>query len=450
MRSFIDFYRKKARTWFLMTITLLTLLAILSSCSKIPLEPAPYVVYIKADGLYYALLDGTETKIREGSNFIYPLVSKSGSYIAYTQNKHLFIYDVKNQESREISDQMEHYYSSYDWLDDDRLVYGSFEEPGIRVLNSITNETMEIQDDYYYVAVKAKDESKAYASRFNKWQTSEGKFVSNEGIVEMDFSNKSKEAAGLNMNLIIKGRKSTEEAIGYSPLVWNTSEGSKYIFIMEKPASGSLSADGIGVGVYDLEQKMHWELKDVIALAYANNLVINSKDSSQIGLVRGEDREMINNKEVVILEVLENQSYTGTEFLDKNLLAMTPSFSSDGKKLFYSATEQILNQHDAIENPYEQWKKQPHHIYEYDLEARKTTQITSGEVFDFMPASIGEELLFIRSKGENRYDLLIKSKNSERILAKDLIFSGGDNNSPFEFYGHTDTEKGMSIYQGKA
>ena len=59
-------------------------------------ENESFVVYIKEDGLYYSYLDNmAEIKIHEGKEFIYPLISEKGSYIAYTKGKSFYIYDIK-------------------------------------------------------------------------------------------------------------------------------------------------------------------------------------------------------------------------------------------------------------------------------------------------------------------------------------------------------------------
>ncbi len=50
---------------------------------------------------------------------------------------------------------------------------------------------------------------------------------------------------------IIEGRQSTDTMLGYDPTISKISEDGRYVFIMEKFASGSTSADYAGIGLYD-------------------------------------------------------------------------------------------------------------------------------------------------------------------------------------------------------
>lgn len=66
------------------------------ACSILPNNTAEennsFVVYIKEDGLYYSYLNGGDgIEIHEGKEFAYPLISKTGNYIAYTKDKSLYI-----------------------------------------------------------------------------------------------------------------------------------------------------------------------------------------------------------------------------------------------------------------------------------------------------------------------------------------------------------------------
>ncbi len=97
------FYKKNSKKRFI--ISLFAIVLIISSgftiaCNIMPAravdENNPFVVYIKDDGLYYSYLDnGEEFKIQEGKEFIYPIISKTGMYIAYTHGTDLYVYDLK-------------------------------------------------------------------------------------------------------------------------------------------------------------------------------------------------------------------------------------------------------------------------------------------------------------------------------------------------------------------
>jgi len=408
------------------------------------------VVYIKEDGLYYSYLDGKgETKIHDGNSFEYPLISNSGNYIAYTKEESLFIYSVKDESYEKIDDGIEHYYRSYDWIGDTSIIYGSNDNPGFTIFNVLSKEKRPHLDDYYYTGLMSSN-NKVYGSRHNRWTTAEGDFWANDGIVEIDLNNYDENKKQFSTNIILEGRRSTDEMIGSNPVVWDISADGRYIYIMERSASASLSSDGIGIGIYDVKEKTHTKLTGIDTLSYKNHLAINPS-THMIGLIGGGGRDMFVNKEVVLLNINKDKSYHSIKVTDEDLVTMTPSFTLDGKKLLYSATEAIdpktITDYNQI---YNEWEKQAYSIYEYDLDSSQVRKLTEGDNFDFMPISISsDELLFSRYKGNDYYSLIKLVNGRENIVADDIIFSGGKDNQPFGYYGHIDTERGMDVFISK-
>lgn len=448
--SFKTTRRKQIVSLFVGVLILVS--GLTAACSILPSKVTKgndsFVVYIKEDGLYYSYLDnGNEIKIHEGNNFEYPLISKEGAYIAYTKGDSLYIYNVKDKTYEEIDDEIEHYYMSYDWIDDESIIYGSHNKPGFKVLNLSSGEITEHLDEYFYTGLVSSNERKVYATKINKWTTAEGVFWSNEGIVEIDLKKYDKKGKNFFTNIIVEGRKSTEDTIGYNPIAWNVSPDGRYIYIMEKPASESLSSDGMGIGIYDVKEKTHTELADMVTLSYKNHLAINP-NNNVIGLIEGAGREMIENKEVILVNINKDKSYKAINFMDRDLVAMTPSFSLDGKRLFYSATKNLGQVTKGLETSiYERWHNQPHYIYQYDLDTSKVEQITEGEDFDFMPVDISNnEILFTRYKADDYYSLIKLANGKENIVADNIMFRGGKGNYSFGFYGHIDTEMGMDVF----
>ncbi len=424
-------------------------------CSILPnntLEDSDsFVVYLKGDGLYYSDLDGKdEIKIHEGNSFEYPLISTEGNYIAYTKEDSLYIYSVKDKRYEKIDDGIEHYYRSYDWIDDTSLIYGSDKKPGFTVFNVLSKERREHLDEYNYIGLMSSKNGVVYGSKFSRWTTAEGEFMANDGIVEINLNNYDEDKKQFSTNIVVEGRRSTDEMIGYNPIVWNISAEGRYIYIMEKPASGSLSSDGIGIGIYDTKEKTHTEFTDITTLSYKDHLAINP-DNNIIGLIEGAGRDMIENKNVVLLNMNRDKTYHITNVTDEDLVTMTPTFTSDGKKLLYSATEAIdPKMIDDYNQGYRDWENQPHNIYEYDLKSRKIRKITEGNDFDFMPIDISKnEILFIRYKGNDYYSLIKLVDGKENIVADNIIFSGGKDNYPFGFYGHIHTDMGMDMFISK-
>ena len=410
-----------------------------------------FVVFIKEDGLYYSYLSGgNETKIHEGNRFEYPLISSGGNYIAYTKEDSLYIYSVKDKSYEKIDDGIEHYYRSYDWIDDTSIIYGLGEKSGFTVLNVLSKERTEHLDEYYYTGLMSSKNDMVYGRKERRWTTAEGNFGSNDGIVEINLNNYDGNKKQFSTNIIVEGRKTTDETIGYNPVVWDISADGRYIYIMEKPASGSLSSDVIGIGIYDVKEKTHTKFTDIDTLSYKNHLAINTNNNT-IGLIEGAGRDMIENKNVVLVNINKDKSYDIISITDENFVAMTPSFTLDGKKLLYSATEAIypstITDYNQI---YNNWEKQPYSIYEYDLKSSQVRKITEGNDFDFMPIGISnDEILFIRYKGNDYYSFIKLVDGKENIVADNIMFSGGKDNHPFGFYGHIHTEMGMDIFISK-
>ena len=416
-----------------------------------PGESDSFVVYIKGDGLYYSYLDGEdEIQIHEGNSFEYPLISPGGNYVAYTKEDSLYIYSMKDESYEKIDDGIDHYYRSYDWIDDTSIIYGSGEKSGFTVLNVLSKERRSHLDEYYYTGLMSSKNDIVYGRKDSRWTTAEGDFMTNDGIVEINLNNYDKNKKQFSTNIIVEGRKSTDEMIGYNPVVWDISADGRYVYIMEKSASGSLSSDVIGIGIYDVKEKTHTKFTDIDTLSYKNHLAINP-DNNIIGLIEGAGRDMIENKNVALFNINKDKSYDIINVTDEDFVAMTPSFTSDGKKLLYSATEAIdpntITDYNQI---YNNWEKQPYSIYEYDLKSSQVRKITEGNDFDFMPMDISnDEILFIRYKGNDYYSFIKLDNGKENIVADNIMFSGGKDNRPFGFYGHTHTEMGMDIFISK-
>ncbi len=445
--------KKQAMSLFVAILILISGLTV--ACSILPNnileENDSFVVYIKEDGLYYSYLSGEEeVKIHDGNSFEYPLISNNGNHIAYTKEDSLYIYSLKDESYEIIDDGIDHYYRSYDWSDDTSLIYGSVEKPGFKVLNVLSKERTEHLDEYYYAGLMSSKENMVYSSKINRWTTEEGDFITNDSIVEINLNNYDENKKQFATNIIVEGRKSTDDTIGYNPVVWDVSADGRYIYIMEKPASGSLSSDAIGIGIYDVKEKTHTKFADIDTLSYKNHLAINPS-ADMIGLIEGAGRDMFENKKVILLNINKDKSYDSINISDKDLVAMTPSFTLDGKKLLYSAAEAISPNNITDYNQiYNEWEKQPYSIYEYDLGSSRVRKITEGNDFDFMPMSISDgEILFSRYKGNDYYSLIKLSNGKENIVSDDIMFSGGKDNHPFGYYGHIHTEMGMDIFINK-
>lgn len=404
------------------------------------------VAYIKDDGLYYSYLEkGQEIKIHEADKFRDPLISKGGSYIAYTKDSNLYIYNLKEDTEEKLADGIEDQSRSYDWLDDETIVYTSYENPGFSLFNLRSRDKFNYLDQYYYRGLVSYGGSMLYARR--EGQKTQEEDIFSDGIVEIDLRGYEKGKDKFKFNMLVLAQEANDESLGYNPMVWNISDNGRYLYIMEKVYSGSYNSDMIGIGIYDLKKKVYKQVEDTETLAYKNHLALNpTKDMS--ALIEGAGRDMIDNKEVSLLEIEKGEIYKTVGFMKENQVAMTPSFSLDGSRLFYSASQAMnLEGISDYNQLYKDWEDQAHNIYQYDLESGQIKNLTTGDNFDLLPREIDKnQIIFLRKSGPETYSLIRLVDDQEELLVEGLIFKGGRDNEEFGFYGHIDTEKGLDIY----
>ncbi len=340
---------------------------------------------------------------------------------------------------------VEEFIVSYAFSDELSLIYSDTNNKGLTKFDLITGDKLYVEDDNLYEDLTYGKENLLYGKRILEWADNMGMYTTNVGIVEIDGTN-------LDTELVVVGIKSSEDEIGYDPTIWNISKDGRYIYIMEKFQSGSMSADFGSLGVYDSLDKKHtafediyenkdWGGNDLVVLPRPNNLAINPQNGNMVSVIMGGAREMIYDKDVVLLDIEDDKSYKIVSVLEEDFVAMTPSFSLDGKKLLYSATEAIdePNMGD-YDNEFEKWFLQSHNIYEYDIENGEAVKLTEETSFDFMPISMGDSILYFKAQDNvPEYFSLIQITNGrEEILLEDILFKD-------QFYGSIQTKTSMDI-----
>lgn len=411
----------------------------LGACSKNTAESS-LAVYNKADGLYYLDLSNkseqnAEQKIYEEKG-LYPLISDSGNYIAYSADDGIYVYDLKSKTSEKLGDKKEHYYISYDWMEDS-LVY-SMEEPGFTIYNPVTKEKKVQEDELYYDNFRWENHDFLYAKRTKKWTTSEGSFMDTGAIVQIQPGGYNDEEHSFPMEVVIEGKETTGDTIGYNPVIWAVQKGK--VYIMEKPASGSLSTDGVGIGVYDQASGTHQVFDNITTLPYGDNLAIHPADANRFAVIEGAGREMIWDKELVMVNIGQDEN-SPINFMGKNWVAMTPAFSKDGKTLLYSASKKAAD--TDFNQSFDAWEKLPHNIYQVDLDTLQVEALTQGDAFDFMPISRDKGFLFLRKVGQS-VQLMEQVEGKESVLAENIMLDG-DDSAGIGFYGHIETSKGLDL-----
>ena len=114
---------------------------------------------------------------------------------------------------------------------------------------------------------------------------------------------------------------------------------------------------------------------------------------------------------------------------------MSPSFSQDGTRLYYSAGIEVKDQYTTFVPGSNQ-------IYVYDLNTKKTEKLTNDLTgFDFYPQEIeNEELLFLRFDKDHQLSLVRReNKGEESIILTNLLTTN------FEVYGHLDSYQILSV-----
>ena len=415
--------------------------------SNSTIKPNEFAVFISNDGLYMSQLkEDKPVKLDEGTQIKLPIISKEGSYVAYTKSDNLYICNIKTNEKEEVAKDIE----SYDWDSKGDLIY-STKDKGILMYNANTSKSTNIiSNEYKYYNINCDSKNKIYANK--EYEYTEGDFLYGKalGIISYDLDSKSEK-------LILESKPSTntklEEnstnaqilaSLGSTPTVSQISNDNKYLYIWNEPNSASTASDITEFAVYDIINNKFIEFNNdnAYALAYKNNISQNPIDSSLVALNAGTGRDMYYNKTLVILNTKTN---TFMNLLPKNQVSMTPCYSEDGKNILYSGAK-ILDNIKITQN-LKTWQSQPHNIYEVNTETRKITQITNGKYFDFAPKYLSNnEILFVRGDGDS-FSLWETKDGVETKLGDSLSFNKDYTNS--WYYGHYKTERVMDVFQSK-
>ncbi len=412
--------------------------------SNATIKPDEFAVFVSSDGLYMSQLkENNSVKLDEGTEIKLPVISIEGSYVAYTKSDNLYICNIKTNEKVEVAKDIE----SYEWNSTGDLIY-STKNTGMSMYNTNTKKSTNIiNNEYKYYNINCDSKNKIYANKEYEYTECSSKYIKLLGIISYDLDNKSEK-------LILEGKAGTDkefekedtnaetlEKIGSTPTISKISNDDKYIYIWNKPNSGSMSADITEFAVYDIVNNKFIEFNNdnAYALAYKDNISQNPVDSSLVALNAGTGRDMYYNK---TLEILNIKTSTFMNLLPKNQVSMTPCYSDDGKNILYSGSK-ILDDINIMQN-LKTWQSQPHNIYEVNTETQKITQITNEKYFDFAPKYLSNnEILFVRGDGDS-FSLWKTKDGVETKLGGSLNFNSEYADS--WYYGHYKTKMIMDVF----
>ncbi|WP_026885257.1 M56 family metallopeptidase [Clostridium beijerinckii] len=407
---------------------------------------AEFAVFVLNDGLYMSeLKENTPILLDKNEKIKLPKISKDGLYVAYTKEDDLYICNIDTRGVIEVCKNVE----SYDWNNSGNLIC-SAKNAGVSIYNTNTEKLVDIiSNEYDYFNINCDSKSKVYANKVLETTTDRGKTIKSIGIISYDLDTKEEK-------VILEGKEGNNkeigeqytvselfEYIGSRPNVERISSDDRYMYIWNKPNSGSMSADMTEFAVYDLLNNKFIENNNMIALAYKDNISQNPVDSNIVAVNNGEYREMYSNKTLGIFDIKANKF---TSLIPENQVSMTPCYSDDGKNILYSSA-QILKDINNSQN-LKAWESEPHYIYQVNTETKEITQITNNKSFDFMPKYISEnQILFVRKDGDT-FSLWKTKDGVETKLADSLNFKTTSYTNTW-YYGHYKTENVIDVYKSK-
>lgn len=394
-------------------------------------ESSDIVVVVKKDGIYAVDISNPSVSLllKEGENYMYPLISNDG-YVAFKNNSNELNVAKIDFNNKIYSFKVDDKVSSYAWTEEGKLIY-SKSTGGVYILNPKDKsiDVLKAGREFYSQIISGRDNLIfAIGNIFNE-NNLEG-YPTPIGIIKFDIRSKQEEIILPYIPVNIESGD-----LGLNPKIATISKDGKNLLIWLRPNSASTTADGVKLGVINIEDNKFKEIKDIITLTYEDNLDVSPVDNNLIALINGNSRFMNTNKTLGILNI-KDESFKSITKDDE--VAMTPSYSVYGNKIIYSASKS----NDNLQK-WESYFNQ--HIYEVDLENNKITKLTNSiSAFDFSPKYINdEEFIFIRKDRDKRFSLLKKMRNGEEnVIIEDLI--EGENTTLEEdlwYYGHYDINK---------
>lgn len=379
-------------------------------------------------------------RIDSGKKIEYPILSKKNTYVAYIKRNSLYIAKADGTQSPEKICKLDTNYSegTYTWKTDKELIY-SPNKGGLYCYKVKNNQSVEILTEFEKIPELDNNNNitklgspkyeniisisnGVYADKLQYYyrKDQEGLFVRVCGTVKIqNYSEK----------IIIPEVKEYEEGdtSGYYPVIACKSLDNKYIYYFEHPHSGSVAADGVGFGVYDVEKekaismnKFKYNLpegsvENVITLLNKENIGLSVKNTKKIALISGSGREPYTNKHLIYLDT-SNQTFE--ELLPKDMAAMTPSFSIDGNYIYYAASKEDNS------GGIEKWMKQAHSIYKIDKTTKEITRLTTSNSFDFFPQELSNGVFLFCRYEKEKINLYKMEDGIEIKLIQDI---GADN-----------------------
>ena len=355
--------------------------------------------------------------LNKGEDFFNPKIFDNKQFVAY-QDLKSNVYLSKLNDPFDTIFQMSDV-KSYT-LYGNNLIF-SKSEGGIFLYDLSKNKVISLieKSKYYYDELTINSQGLLFAKKYLIRE------YSPLGIIQYDLNKKTE-------SLIIDYIPITKDDIGMDPSIAKLSTNGELLYIWCEPNSASQRMDGVPLCVYDVKTKEFKTFNQIKMLVYPDNLAIHPTNDDLIAVINGTWRMMNENKKLQLFNPMNEQIENITK---PGIVAMSPSFSQDGTRLYYSAGIEVKDQYTTFVPGSNQ-------IYVYDLNTKKTEKLTNDLTgFDFYPQEIeNEELLFLRFDKDHQLSLVRReNKGEESIILTNLLTTN------FEVYGHLDSYQILSV-----
>jgi len=385
-------------------------------------------VVIREDGIWAVNINNPVEKVmlNKGKNYREPIISEEG-YVAYRDiNNKLYITKLdfkKNIDNTSVDDSV----TAYKWDKDGKLIYSK--STGGSYIFQIKDQTKEVltQGEEFYTQILLGKDNSLFATKNIMKKVDSHSYTSPLGIVKLDLVSKKEKLVVPYIPI-----NSQNDDLGLDPKMAAISVNGTNLFVWCRPNSASMTADGVAIGIYNDQSNKCKEVlnEDIVVLTYQDMMSVSPIDDNLVAIINGRYRFMGINKTLGIFNA-EDESFK--KITKEGEVAMTPSYSSDGKRIIYSAS---ISNEDL-----QQWEKSENqHIYEVNLENNEISKLTSSASgWDFYPQYINNdsEFIFIRKDKENKRSLIKGDKDRK----EQVIIEGILNEEDYWYYGHYDIEK---------
>lgn len=355
--------------------------------------------------------------LNKGEDFFNPKIFDNKQFVAY-QDLKSNVYLSKLNDPFDTIFQMSDV-KSYT-LYGNNLIF-SKSEGGIFLYDMSKNKVISLieKSKYYYDELTINSQGLLFAKKYLIRE------YSPLGIIQYDLNKKTE-------SLIIDYIPITKDDIGMDPSIAKLSTNGELLYIWCEPNSASQRMDGVPLCVYDVKTKEFKTFNQIKMLVYPDNLAIHPTNDDLIAVINGTWRMMNENKQLQLFNPMNEQIENITK---PGIVAMSPSFSQDGTRLYYSAGIEVKDQYTTFVPGSNQ-------IYVYDLNTKKTEKLTNDRTgFDFYPQDIeNEELLFLRFDKDHHLSLVTReNKCEESIILTNLLTTN------FEVYGHLNSYQILNV-----